>query len=72
MSDQAEALRDFVTENGRMEYIAGTPVLKTTYRDKKTGHIVADGIPYDSPENEEDYQQRLAWYRTSQELRVKG
>ena len=55
--DQAQALRDFVK----------------TLAPKEFGHKFPGEIEIApvAVETFEDYQQRLAWYRTSQELRVK-
>ena len=57
MTDQAEGLREFIKTLDPKEFGPKFP-----------GHLTM--IPQ-CPETFEDYQQRLAWYRTSQELKVR-
>jgi hypothetical protein len=57
MNDQAQALREFVKTLDPKDFGPDFPGRFT--------------VPPLVPETFEDYQQRLAWYRTSQELKVR-
>jgi hypothetical protein len=58
MTDQASSLRDYVLQHGPARY------------DER--HNITVEIAPKSVETFEEYQQRLAFWRVSQELRVKG
>lgn len=79
MSDQAEELRYYVLTHGRadapkklvdfMQDVYKEHLKQPFYDDR---HNITVEIAPVAMETFEDYQQRLAWYRTSQELSVKS